>query len=390
MFFPYNTDAPIYYWPAITVSMIVVIVAVFVLEMVKPGIVELYSLQIGDGLHPIQWVTHNFLHADFFHLLGNMLALWTFGLIVEGKLGPWKTLAVFLGIGVIHGLFVQVIMLGHEPTICLGASAIVFGFMAISLIWAPENNVDCFILLYWRAFYFEVQVQFMVALFVAFEIWTLISSGGALSSEFLHTVGAVIGFAVGITMLKTGLVDCEHWDIFSVWAGRHIMTDAERAKQDAESPAGKKLAEEKEARRQEKLVQQLEKIVEEVRWAINNKKPLPAFHVVKQTMKKHPQWKLPEHDFLLLLNGLSVHQDESVEAMKLYLENYTSKSGVVRMKLANIYLGKNQPRSAKKVLTMLNPRQLDGIQMKYYNSLIAKIKSMDSQDTYEIVDDDYT
>ena len=388
MFFTYNTDAPVYYWPIITVTMIVANTVVFFLEITNPEIVELYSLQIGGGLHPIQWVTHNFLHAGFFHLFGNMLALWTFGLIVEGKLGPWKTLAVYFGIGIIHGFIVQVIMLGHEPTTCLGASAIIFGFMTISLIWAPENNVDCIFFLFWRAFYFEVQVQMLVGLFTAFQIWVLFSSGGELSSEFLHMVGAIIGLAVGITMLKTGQVDCEHWDIFSIWAGRHIMTDAERAKQDAESPAGKKLAEEKEARRQEKLARQLEKIVEEVRWAIRDKKPLPAFHVVKQTMQKHPQWQLPEHDFLLLLQGLSPHQDESIDAMKLYLANYTSKAGVVRMKLANIYLAKNQPRSAKQALTMLDPRKLDGIQMKYYKSLITKIESMNLQDTYEIVDYD--
>ena len=60
-----------------------------------------YSLTLGDGrLHPVQWVTHNFLHLDFFHVLGNMIFLWAFGIVVEGKLGPWKYLLTYLLIGI--------------------------------------------------------------------------------------------------------------------------------------------------------------------------------------------------------------------------------------------------------------------------------------------------
>ena len=71
-------------------------------------------MAFGDGLHPMQWITCNFLHAGLLHLVGNMLFLWSFGLIIEGKLGWYKTLAVYLGIGVVQGAIVQVLMLGSH------------------------------------------------------------------------------------------------------------------------------------------------------------------------------------------------------------------------------------------------------------------------------------
>ena len=389
MFFPYNTDAPVYYWPIVTVVMIVVNTVVFGMEVSNPEIVDTYALTIGDRLHPIQWITNNFLHAGIMHLLGNMLALWAFGLVVEGKLGPWKTIVLYLGIATLDGITVQLLMLNHEPAKCLGASSIVFALMAISLIWAPENKMDCLLLIWFRPFFFEIQIQMLVGLFVALQIFVLYSSGVELSSEFLHVVGAVIGFAVGITLLKTGQVDCEHWDIFSVWAGRHLMTPDEHAKEYAESAAGKQEAEKRELRRQEKVARQLDKILEEIRWAIREKKPLPAFHVVKRFAGENPRWMLPEPELLSLIQLLTekVHYSEAIEAIQFYLGRYEAKKTLVQMKLAQTYLLRNQPRTALNALNRLDPQTLDATQLKYFRNLHAKLKSMQADDTYEVVEE---
>ena len=101
-FFLYSTDAPVYYWPFTTVAMIVVNVLVFVWEVANPDSVQSLSLETGSGLHPAQWLTLNFTHDGFFHLAGNMIFLWAFGLIVEGKLGWWKTLIIYLGLGIVQ------------------------------------------------------------------------------------------------------------------------------------------------------------------------------------------------------------------------------------------------------------------------------------------------
>src|SRR3954469_22086779 len=94
---PMGTDAPIYHWPRATVALMLLNVACFIavppsssadVEPDEAGVLaqtnyEKYALTLGDGLHPVQWVTHNFLHTGVLHLLGNMLFLWTFGIVVE-------------------------------------------------------------------------------------------------------------------------------------------------------------------------------------------------------------------------------------------------------------------------------------------------------------------
>lgn len=382
LFFPYHTDAPIYYWPFVTLLMIVVNIFVFTAELANPEIVEEFSLAVGAGLHPVQWVTHNFLHADFWHLLGNMLSFWAFGLVVEGKIGPWKALAVYLGIGVFHGAIVQTLMLWHEPTICLGASAIIFGMMAISMIWAPENNMSCFLLVFVRVFFVEIPIKILVGIFVALQLLVLYSSGGGLSSEYLHTVGALLGFGVGIGILKTGHVDCEHWDIFSVWAGRNTMSDSERAARDAATPEGKKKAAALETRRQEKSL-------EEIRRAIREEQPIPALVLVKRAINENPRWMLPEEDLLLLIQSLSKqkHAKEAVETMRLYLTHYAAKADVVRIKLAQAYLEGNQPRTAMKSLEAVDLSALNTQQTAFYHALREKIKQAAMRNTYEMRDD---
>ena len=101
-------------------------------------------LEVGGSIHPTQWLTCcNFMHADPMHLIGNMICLWAFGLVVEGKLGACKTLFVYLGIGVAHGAIVQFLTLGSHHTYCLGASGVIYGFMAIDRM-RSYVYVSCF------------------------------------------------------------------------------------------------------------------------------------------------------------------------------------------------------------------------------------------------------
>jgi membrane associated rhomboid family serine protease len=58
------------------------------------------------GSHPtfLTLFTHQFLHADFGHLLGNTLFLWLFDSLIEDAIRPWGLAALYLGGGVAAGL----------------------------------------------------------------------------------------------------------------------------------------------------------------------------------------------------------------------------------------------------------------------------------------------
>src|SRR5262245_11868944 len=150
-FFPYSTDAPVYYWPLATVGLIVANIVVFAL--MAGGMItdpDAWMLSFADGLHAEQWLTSMFSHAGIEHLLGNMLFLWVFGLVVEGKLGWLKFLTCYLGIGLTQAMLEQIVMLGYTGEVqgSLGASSAIFGLMAMAAVWAPKNEVTFFYLIF--------------------------------------------------------------------------------------------------------------------------------------------------------------------------------------------------------------------------------------------------
>lgn len=262
MFFIYGTDAPLYHYPIVTAAMVVVNVAVHVLLVVTGTDPTPCILAFGDGYHPVQWLTHNFLHAGWVHLIGNMLFLVPFGMVVEGKIGWARMLVLYLAIGIVQGFVQQTIMLPSDPagdadalvamfdnpdspldeetkaTLkaqwrqdlmkegfgSLGASAVIFGLLAVCVLWAPTNNFDVYFR--WSLFVSasdgglrEWPVSTVCAIFVVKEAFMFWMSGMPISSEALHLNGFVVGGGCGLAMLVWGWVDCEGYDLLSVWGG---------------------------------------------------------------------------------------------------------------------------------------------------------------------------
>src|SRR5687768_4391877 len=153
MLIPYSTDAPIYYWPFATVGLIAANVLIFFgVAFGNLGPVEDWVLTYGDGLHPDDWFRGMFMHGGLGHLIGNMLFLWVFGLVVEGKLGWWKFLCCYLAIGVTQSMIEQIVMLGYSGEVpgSVGASAAIFGLIAIATVWAPLNEISFLWMFYFR------------------------------------------------------------------------------------------------------------------------------------------------------------------------------------------------------------------------------------------------
>src|ERR1700678_3294835 len=169
MIIPWGTDAPIYHRPIITIAMIVANVLVF-LGLPSAQIMD-WALVLGDGLHPLQWVTNNFMHLGFFHHAGNMIFIWTFGLVVEGKLGWWRFLLVYLGLAAGESAGMQILVHPETPIHMLGASGVIFGLLAMCLVWAPMNEVGCIIWLGFTPNVFDISILWFVAGYIAFDVF---------------------------------------------------------------------------------------------------------------------------------------------------------------------------------------------------------------------------
>lgn len=222
IFFPYGTDAPKYHYPIVTSVVIALNLIVFVLTGM--GDYQDYRwliLNYGE-INPLQWVTAAFMHADWAHVLGNMVFLWVFGQVVEGKTGNWQFSAIYLGLALVFGAVVQVSMFlffGGEGG-ALGASGVIYALMAVSLVWAPDNEIHCAGYVgYWslrgRMIEFEVPILGFAAFYGFLQLIGVIWLDFEVSSELGHLLGLAIGFPIGVLMLQRGWVDCEGWDFFS-------------------------------------------------------------------------------------------------------------------------------------------------------------------------------
>jgi membrane associated rhomboid family serine protease len=217
---PIATDAPLAHPPLATVGMVVATVLVY--GAVGGGPTELNAglwLDYGQGLHPFQWLSSNFVHRDLTHLLGNMAFLWVFGLIVEGKLGWAGFLGCYLGIGLVQSMLEQILTLGYAgpPFATGGASSAVFGIMAMAAIWAPANDIIFLVnpnrLWFRSGFTRRVPVGGLALVYVGLNLLTWAYGGWV---GLLHLSGAALGAPVAIALVRKGIVDCEGWDALTL------------------------------------------------------------------------------------------------------------------------------------------------------------------------------
>jgi len=91
-----------------------------------------YSLPF--NFEPWRMLTSVFVHSTalLFHVLLNMYTLWIFGQLLEGLLGRWRFLALYLIAGFAGS--VGVLWLGDPRTGVVGASGAIFGLMGAFLV----------------------------------------------------------------------------------------------------------------------------------------------------------------------------------------------------------------------------------------------------------------
>lgn len=221
MFIPVDSNVQLKTFPVVTLGLIALnTVAFFATVGFEPVEVDDRWVLSFETINPIQWVTHGFMHADFFHLAGNMFFLWTFGMIVEGLIGSVKFLAIYMFIDVVDGAILQIPMLilsGENGA--MGASGILFGLMGIAYLWAPKSHVECINLI--PPLYFKMPMLGFVILYLVRQVWGIawmtLWSGIQLSSEMLHVIGLAIGVPLGVGLLYSKWYDSHGQDALSLY-----------------------------------------------------------------------------------------------------------------------------------------------------------------------------
>ena len=134
-------------------------------------------------------VTHMFLHADFFHILFNMLWLFIAGRLLENIIGQRRFLFLYF----VSGLFALIIqtaayntpLYDNQITWMLGASGAVAGVFIAAVTFSPNLIVRPFGL-------FNVRLLWIGVVFVGLDLLQLNADDS--TAHFAHLGGALFGF----------------------------------------------------------------------------------------------------------------------------------------------------------------------------------------------------
>ena len=133
-------------FPVVTISLIVINLLVFLLEMQngEAFIREWAFIPARFGADPAGNVdnvfTAMFMHAGFMHLFGNMLYLWIFGDNIEDRFGKVWFLLFYLVTG-IAATFAQYIFSAQSSIPNVGASGAIAGVLGAYLVLFPSARV---------------------------------------------------------------------------------------------------------------------------------------------------------------------------------------------------------------------------------------------------------
>ena len=108
--FPISDSVRSTKFPFINLGLILITCYVFYLQMTNPDSFTIaYSLvpknvNFGEYITLMNFITSIFLHGGWLHIISNMWFLWIFGDNVEGAIGHFKYLVLYLLSGISGGL----------------------------------------------------------------------------------------------------------------------------------------------------------------------------------------------------------------------------------------------------------------------------------------------
>lgn len=165
------------------------------------------------------FLTYQFLHGGFLHILGNLLVLWVFGPSVEDRFGRVGFVLFYLfgGVlaGVMHGAF------NASPVI--GASGSIAAVTGAFLVLFPRTHIKVLLFFILIGVY-ELPAWVFILFAVIKDIWGLGTSGGEVA--FLaHIGGYLFGFTVAMGLMVTKLLPDEDYSLFAI--ARHAKRRAD-------------------------------------------------------------------------------------------------------------------------------------------------------------------
>ncbi len=152
-----------------------------------------------EQARPVSLVSHQFLHGDLLHLLGNMLFLWVFGNNIEDRLGRVRFLPFYLLCGILAAIG-QIVTDVGSTAMMIGASGAISGLLGAYMLLFPRARILTLVVV----FPLRIPAWLVLGLYMAFQF--LYVSGASEAEGGVAFWAHIVGFFAGLLLIKPFLV----------------------------------------------------------------------------------------------------------------------------------------------------------------------------------------
>jgi len=206
MFIPLRDDNPTTRFPPVTVGLIALNTAIFLVQAAAPHGLELAALRFGAVPYAVTHfrslpeaaafpplltlLTSMFMHGSLLHLGGNMLYLWIFGNNVEDRLGPVRFSLFYLACGLAASL-THIAFQPASRVPMIGASGAIAGVLGAYWLLYPRARVRTFVFLIFFIDVVSIPAGIVLGLWFVLQILNVGMGGGV--AWFAHIGGFLAG-----------------------------------------------------------------------------------------------------------------------------------------------------------------------------------------------------
>jgi membrane associated rhomboid family serine protease len=195
--------------PVVTISIIVVNVVVFFLELAggEPFVQQwaVIPAYIVAGHRWITILTAMFMHGGWMHIIGNMVFLWAFGPEIEDAMGPLRYLAFYLLGGIVASV-AQIAAMSSSTVPNLGASGAIAAVMGAFLITYPRDKIRTLLLLGWFITVTVIPASVLIGIWFLIQLFSQVGSVVAAQSgggvAYMAHVGGFIFGAIAAKLFE--------------------------------------------------------------------------------------------------------------------------------------------------------------------------------------------
>ncbi len=216
---PLRDDAPRFSYPAVTLVLVLLNVAVFLYQVylslvsaqaqvvfvetfgaipLRAGYALAGKYPLMEGVAPV--FTSIFLHGGWLHLIGNMWFLWIFGDNVEDELGHFPYLVFYVACGVLASV-AHVVANPQSTVPAVGASGAIAGVMGAYLVRFPWARIITLVPIFFFFTTIEIPAVLMLFYWFAIQFFSGAASFASGSSGGVAWWAHVGGFVAGAALI---------------------------------------------------------------------------------------------------------------------------------------------------------------------------------------------